>query len=75
MPATSAALMIPLFGVTWGALFLGEPVTVVLSEKGWVRCAKGHDVDAAALSYKAGDGFKAAASGRSRSHRSSSTAA
>ncbi len=42
-----------------------EPVTVVLSEKGWVRCAKGHDIDAAGLSYKAGDGFKAAAAGRS----------
>lgn len=42
-----------------------EPVTVVLSEKGWVRCAKGHDIDAAGLSYKAGDAFKAAAAGRS----------
>ena len=42
-----------------------EPVTVVLSEKGWVRCAKGHDIDAAGLSYKAGDAFKAAAPGRS----------
>ena len=35
-----------------------EPVTVVLSEKGWVRCGKGHDIDATGLSYKAGDGFK-----------------
>lgn len=42
-----------------------EPVTVVLSEKGWVRCAKGHDIDAAGLSYKAGDAYKAAAPGRS----------
>lgn len=42
-----------------------EPVTVVLSEKGWVRCAKGHDIDAAGLSYKAGDAFKTAAPGRS----------
>lgn len=42
-----------------------EPVTVVLSEKGWVRCAKGHDIDASGLSYKAGDGFKTAAPGRS----------
>ena len=42
-----------------------EPVTVVLSEKGWIRCAKGHDIDATGLSYKAGDGFKAAAAGRS----------
>mgnify|MGYP002132976935 CR=1 FL=1 len=45
-----------------------EPVTVVLSEKGWVRCAKGHDIDAAGLSYKAGDGFKAAAPGRSNQY-------
>jgi len=42
-----------------------EPITVVLSEKGWVRQAKGHDVDPTGLSYKAGDGFKAAALGRS----------
>ncbi|WP_339414491.1 DNA topoisomerase IV subunit A [Pseudomonas sp. EA_35y_Pfl2_R5] len=42
-----------------------EPVTVVISEKGWVRCAKGHDIDATGLSYKAGDGFKTAAPGRS----------
>jgi topoisomerase-4 subunit A len=42
-----------------------EPVTVVLSEKGWVRAAKGHEVDGAALQYKAGDGFLAKAEGRS----------
>jgi topoisomerase-4 subunit A len=42
-----------------------EPVTVVMSEKGWVRCAKGHDIDATGLSYKAGDGFKTSAMGRS----------
>ncbi|MFQ6371640.1 DNA topoisomerase IV subunit A [Shewanella sp. YIC-542] len=42
-----------------------EAVTVVLSEKGWVRCAKGHDIDAAGLSYKAGDRFLCAAPGRS----------
>ena len=47
------------------ALVSSEAVTVVLSEMGWVRAAKGHDVDAAALSYKAGDGFRAAARGRS----------
>ena len=45
-----------------------EPVTVVLSEKGWVRCAKGHDIDATGLSYKAGDGFKVAAPGRSNQY-------
>ncbi|RCX26164.1 DNA topoisomerase IV subunit A [Thioalbus denitrificans] len=42
-----------------------EPVTVVLSEKGWVRAGKGHDLDPAGLSYKAGDSFLAAACGRS----------
>ncbi|KFX71446.1 DNA topoisomerase IV subunit A [Pseudomonas taeanensis MS-3] len=45
-----------------------EPVTVVISEKGWARCAKGHDIDATGLSYKAGDGFKAAAPGRSNQY-------
>ncbi|MBQ56011.1 MAG: DNA topoisomerase IV subunit A [Pseudomonadaceae bacterium] len=45
-----------------------EPVTVVGSEKGWVRCAKGHDIDATGLSYKAGDGFKVAAPGRSNQY-------
>ncbi len=35
-----------------------EPVTVVLSEKGWVRAAKGHDIDPTGLNYKAGDGFR-----------------
>ena len=44
-----------------------EPVTVVLSERGWVRAAKGHDVDPASLQYKSGDGFKFAAKGRSNS--------
>ncbi|SDY29363.1 topoisomerase-4 subunit A [Allochromatium warmingii] len=34
-----------------------EPLTVVLSEKGWVRAAKSHEVDATTLSYRAGDGF------------------
>ncbi|MDP3847160.1 MAG: DNA topoisomerase IV subunit A [Pseudomonas sp.] len=42
-----------------------ELVTVVLSEKGWVRCGKGHDIDATGLSYKAGDGYKTGAPGRS----------
>jgi len=46
-------------------LLPSEPVTVVLSEKGWVRCGKGHDIDPASLAYKTGDSFKAAASGRS----------
>ena len=47
------------------ALITAEPVTVVLSEKGWVRAAKGHEVDAAALGYREGDAFLAAARGRS----------
>lgn len=42
-----------------------EPVTVVLSSNGWIRAAKGHDVDVASLNYKAGDQLKAAALGRS----------
>lgn len=42
-----------------------EPVTVVLSARGWARAAKGHDLDPASLQYKAGDEFKFAAKGRS----------
>jgi len=47
------------------ALIPNEPITIVLSEKGWVRAAKGHEVDPVELSYRAGDQFKAAACGRS----------
>jgi topoisomerase IV subunit A len=46
-------------------LLTSEPVTVVLSTAGWVRSAKGHDIDPRALSYKSGDAFQAAALGRS----------
>jgi topoisomerase-4 subunit A len=42
-----------------------EAMTIVLSTKGWVRAAKGHDIDPLTLNYKAGDEFQAAASGRS----------
>ncbi len=42
-----------------------EPVTIILSDKGWVRAGKGHEIDATTLSYKAGDQFKALAKGRS----------
>jgi topoisomerase IV subunit A len=42
-----------------------EPVTIVLSKKGWARAAKGHDVDAAALGYREGDGLLQAVRGRS----------
>jgi topoisomerase-4 subunit A len=47
------------------ALVPSEPVTVVLSEKGWVRAAKGHEIDPHSLSYKAGDGFRHAVRCRS----------
>ncbi|MFT4059350.1 MAG: DNA topoisomerase IV subunit A [Legionella sp.] len=42
-----------------------EPITVVFSKNGWVRAAKGHDVNGMELSYKAGDEFKAQALARS----------
>ena len=46
-------------------LMPSELVTIVLSEKGWIRCAKGHEMDPFALNYKSGDAFKDAAKGRS----------
>jgi topoisomerase-4 subunit A len=46
-------------------LVTSEPITVVLSQRGWVRAAKGHDLDPVSLSYKTGDAFQAAARGRS----------
>jgi topoisomerase IV subunit A len=45
-------------------LLTSEPTTVVLSRLGWVRAAKGHDIDVRSLSYKSGDEFQAAARGR-----------
>jgi len=42
-----------------------EPVTVILSERGWIRAAKGHDVEADKLQYKSGDSFKLAVRGKS----------
>ena len=42
-----------------------EPVTVVLSQAGWVRVAKGHEIDATSLNYRAGDEFQDSALGRS----------
>ena len=42
-----------------------EPITVVLSERGWVRAAKGHDIEPRGLSYRSGDGYRAMARGRS----------
>ena len=46
------------------ALVASEPVTVVLSQKGWIRAAKGHDVDAEGLSYREGDSLLAAVKAR-----------
>ncbi len=46
-------------------LVTSEPVTVVLSARGWVRAAKGHDIDGRALAYKTGDEYLSAALGRS----------
>jgi topoisomerase-4 subunit A len=46
-------------------LVSAESITVVLSEKGWVRAAKGHDIDAENLSYKSGDKYLLSAPGKS----------
>jgi topoisomerase-4 subunit A len=46
-------------------LISSEPVTVILSRRGWVRGAKGHDIDPTTLAYKSGDEFMVAARGRS----------
>lgn len=42
-----------------------EPLTVILSSMGWIRAAKGHDIDPNSVSYKAGDAFQSSALGRS----------
>ncbi len=47
------------------ALIPSEAVTVILSERGWIRAGKGHDLDPTALQYKSGDSFLHAAKGRS----------
>ena len=49
------------------ALIPNEPMTVVISEKGWVRAAKGHDIDPASLTFRSGDEYLASARGRSNS--------
>jgi topoisomerase-4 subunit A len=46
-------------------LIANDPITVVLSARGWVRAAKGHEVDVESLAYRSGDSFLAAAPGRS----------
>ena len=49
-------------------LLASEPVTVVLSERGWIRSAKGHDVDPQALAYRTGDRYLASLRTRSSDH-------
>lgn len=46
-------------------LLTSDPITVVLSEKGWIRAAKGHDIDPQSLNYKSGDAFRFTAKGKS----------
>ena len=45
-------------------LISSDPVTVILSERGWVRAAKGHDIEPESLNYREGDTFFASAKGR-----------
>ena len=45
-------------------LIANDPVTVVLSERGWVRAAKGHELDPVELNYKSGDSYRHAVRGR-----------
>jgi len=52
--------------LTETALTPSEPVTIVLSQKAWVRAAKGHDIEPRNLNYRAGDEFLAAALGRTQ---------
>ena len=46
------------------SLISNDPVTIVLSQKGWVRAAKGHDCDAETLNYRSGDGYLDSVKGR-----------
>ncbi|MDF1582411.1 MAG: DNA topoisomerase IV subunit A [Methyloprofundus sp.] len=46
------------------ALINNEPVTIVLSQKGWIRAAKGHDVETESLNYRSGDGYLCSVLGR-----------
>ncbi len=45
-------------------LIANEPVTIIMSQKGWIRAAKGYDIEAEGLSYRAGDGYLSSAKGR-----------
>jgi len=49
------------------ALIPNEPMTIVISQKGWVRAAKGHDIDPSSLTFRSGDEYLASAKGRSNS--------
>lgn len=46
------------------SLISSEPLSIILSNKGWVRSGKGHDIDPDTLNYKSGDGFKQIAYGK-----------
>jgi len=59
------ALTIPAKALDETALVPVELVTVILSARGWVRAAKGHELDPTTLNYKSGDQFLATAQGRS----------
>jgi len=45
-------------------LIANEPVTIILSQKGWIRAAKGYDIEVESLNYRAGDAYLSAAKGR-----------
>jgi len=49
------------------ALIPNEAMTIVISEKGWVRAAKGHDIDPTSLTFRSGDEYLSSARGRSNS--------
>ena len=51
--------------LTQSELVSADPITVILSQKGWIRAARGHDIDPSRLSYKAGDDFQNALQCRS----------
>ena len=51
--------------LTESDLIPSESVTIILSKMGWVRCAKGHDLDPQALNYKSGDSYGSSAKGKS----------
>ena len=47
------------------SLISNEPLTIILSQKGWIRAAKGHDIDVETLNYRSGDSYLCAVKGRS----------